>query len=124
MREKIYTSEYEYEVIDKTELKYETQREATVGDAETRAAKCARTRKPGSGATRNIILNTTSSLVPFGGSKAIRQISSKATIALPGWQLLIDTESPSPTGTNETIAFINAGRRAWLARRLKARTRK
>jgi hypothetical protein len=35
-------------------------------------------------------------------------MSSKATIALPEWQLLIDTGSPSPTGTNETTAFINA----------------
>jgi hypothetical protein len=46
--------------------------------------------------------------LPFGGSKDVRQTSSKATIAHSGWQLVIDTESPSQTGTNETTAFINA----------------
>jgi hypothetical protein len=74
-----YTSEYK--VIDRTALKYETQREATVGNAETRAAKSHRSTKPKGDGNINIIMNTKCSLLPFGGSKAIQQMSSKATIA-------------------------------------------
>jgi hypothetical protein len=105
-RRQNYTSEYE--VIDKTELKYETQRQSTVGDAETRAAKSAHSTKPRSNGTANIIMNQTCSLVPFGGSKDTHQMTSKATIAQPGWPVVIDTDSPSPTGTNDTATFMNA----------------
>ena len=64
-RRKNYNSEYEE--IGKTELKYETQRQSVEAESQTRAAKSARSTKPCGNATMNIIMNPTSSLVPFGG---------------------------------------------------------
>ena len=35
-------------------------------------------------------------------------MTSKAAIAQPGWPVVVDTKSPSPTGTNATVTFMNA----------------
>ena len=89
----------EYKVIGKTELKYETQRQGVEAEAQTRTAKSARSRRPCNNGCASIILNPTCKHI---------LMTSKEAIAQPGWGVVVDTESPSPTGTNATVTFMNA----------------